>query len=192
MTPKPLIIGFDQTRVDDTGVCVIEYHPTGGGTPLYTDTVKGIKEIHQVIQHISIWCANPPIKNEPILDVTLPYPTKQLFPHKRTPAAIAIEDAFFSAKTPRAAESGWVSRGWIEAFCELYFPGIPIYIFKASEWRFEVFGSISKLTRDQWKYHVGTWADAKHPGFFSNNNETDAYGIACACGAVAVREGVIT
>ena len=164
---KPLIIGFDQTRVDDSGVCVIEYDPAGGGTPLYTDTVKGIEEIHAIIQYFAVSYQNRP------------------------PAAIAIEDAFFSAKTPRAAEFGWVSRGWIEAFCELYFPGIPIYIFKASEWRFEVFGSIGYLDRDQWKDHVWTWAEAKHPGFFSNNNETDAYGITCACGAVAVREGVI-
>ena len=47
LTNKPLIIGFDQARVDDTGVCVIEYHPTGGGTPLYTDCPRGFDEVPQ-------------------------------------------------------------------------------------------------------------------------------------------------
>lgn len=168
MTAKPLIIGFDQTHAGDTGVCVIEYNPAGGGTPLYTDTVKGIKEIHQVIQYMSVSYKDRP------------------------PVAIAIEDAFFSPETPAAAESGWVSRGWIEAFCELYFPGVLIHVMPASEWRQVIFGANGKLDREQWKEHVWTWADARHPGFFTNDNETDAYGIVCACGTVLVRKGVIS
>lgn len=149
--PPILVIGCDQCQAGPSGIVLIEYHVTGGGTPILGYTTKGLTEMRTALVKI--------------------------FKGFKNIAVVAREEGFFSPKTPDAGLEVERSGGWVEAIAATLWPDAIRMRFLANKWR-ECIHGYSNGSTDHWKATQLTWAQGRDPnGVITDEHRADATGI---------------